>query len=158
MSAEAYEGEGVVVVSGAGTAALVTGGAVSAAVAVGTAAAAPFAGGAAVAGVAAAGLVLAPVLITGGVIKGVNHSKVSQEIEARSTDLPLAVAHGQVAEVTAFFPLTVSPSKVEVVYDEAVSAKIDLPEHERIAGGFAHWRRQAEKETAVRPDELGASE
>ena len=113
--ADQYEDEGVVVVSGAGTAVVVGGAAVTTAVALTASMAGPMASGAAMAG---AGVVLAPVLITGGVLKGVNNSKVSREIRARSTELPLGIVRGDVAELIAFFPLTVSPTRVELIYEE----------------------------------------
>lgn len=130
--AERYNDQGVVVVSGIGTAGVVAGAAVTTTVALTTAVAAPMAGGAAVVG---AGVLFAPVLITGGVIKGVNNGKVSREIEARSTNLPFSVRNGEIAELTAFFPLTVSPTRVELIYlEEGQEKSIFIDTAEQLAG------------------------
>ena len=134
--AERFNDQGVVVVSGAGGAALATAGAVSAAVAVGTVAATgPLAMSGAAAGVATVGVLAAPVLITGGVVRGINNSKVNKEIAMRSTDLPIEVSKGDAAEITAFFPLTVSPTNIEIIYTEDGQSKsVFVDTRELLAG------------------------
>lgn len=85
------------------------------------AAAGALASGAASAGGAAAAaggiVLLAPVLVVGGIVRGANNRKVSKEIIARHTELPLAIAPGESAELDLFFPLAPSPSRVEITFD-----------------------------------------
>jgi hypothetical protein len=111
-----YKDHGVHVQAGVGTETLMTAGAVSAAVGIGTAVAAPVFMSTAAAGVAATGILLAPVLATGGIVSAVNNSKIAYEIEDRSTKLPIRLEAGAAATVTAFYPVTPSPTKVEVIY------------------------------------------
>lgn len=111
-----YEDEGVYVQPGIGASSLLAAGAVSAAVGFGTAATAPILASSAAAGVALTGIVLMPVLVTGGVVNVINGNRIANEIELRSTTLPLELAAGEIQTVTAFYPVTPSPTSVELVY------------------------------------------
>jgi hypothetical protein len=109
--------------AGANAGVMVTGGVVL--LAAGSAAAYASAGGAMLGGTGAAagagavamGAVLAaPVLVVGGIVMAVNNKKVDEEIGLRSTELPLIVKPGTVAELTLFYPLAPSPEKLRLSY------------------------------------------
>jgi len=110
-----YKGEGLTVKAGAGAGTMMAAGAVTAAAAMSVGAAAAFSSSA-VAGAAVGGLVLAPVLAVGGVFRGVNNSKVSNQIEVRQTLLPVVLQEGEEKVLDIFFPLTPSPRLVELTY------------------------------------------
>lgn len=75
---------------------------------------------AAAAGVVAAGAILAaPVLVVGGIFRGVNNSKVANEIEDRQTNLPLTLSADDATAMNIFFPLSPSPSRIEISYSDA---------------------------------------
>ncbi len=113
LKVKAGFGAGTMFATGAGIAVVGTAaayGAATAALASGTATA----GGAAI---ATSGVVLlAPVLIVGGIVRASNNSRVSQEIEARHTELPLTVLSGNTSSLVLFFPLAPSPRQVEITY------------------------------------------
>jgi hypothetical protein len=123
-AAKRYKSEGLKVKAGLGGASLVAvggasyvaGASLGLAVAYGT-------GASAAAGVVAVGAILAaPVLVVGGLVRGVNVSKVTNEIQSRNTDFPLILGAGDEAAVDIFFPLTPSPKKIEVNYSDANGA------------------------------------
>ena len=118
-TAKRYKGEGIKVKAGLGGGALVVAGGLSASVGAGAGAAAVYGSGAAV-GATAGALVLAPVLVVGGVVKGVNNSKVNGEIERRQTPLPLQIEPGAAQSFDIFFPIAPSPSEVRVVYSDSM--------------------------------------
>ena len=70
-------------------------------------------------GVTAGALVLAPVLVVGGVVRGVNNSKVNESIEARQTLLPLEVGPVSAQVFDVFFPIAPSPIEVRIDYEDA---------------------------------------
>ena len=70
-------------------------------------------------GATAGALVLAPVLVVGGVVRGVNNSKVNESIEARQTPLPLQVEPGSAQILDLFFPIAPSPLEVRIEYTDA---------------------------------------
>ena len=75
---------------------------------------------AAAAGVVAAGAILAaPVLVVGGIFRGVNNNKVANEIEDRQTGLPLTLSADDATAMNIFFPLSPSPSRIEISYSDA---------------------------------------
>jgi len=118
-SSRRYKEAGITVQAGAGRNALRTAGLVAGGAAVGAVAA----GGAwATAGaVVGGGLILAPVLAVGGVMRGVNNSNVSKEIELRHTEFPLELpANGEV-RLDVFFPIAPSPQSLELNYEDATS-------------------------------------
>jgi hypothetical protein len=103
---------------------LASGAAVTAAgVGIGVAAMGPILGTASAgagAGLAVGGLlILGPVLAVGGIARGVNNSKVNNEIELRQTVLPLEIPAGEELNLDVFFPLAPSPRMVELIYTDA---------------------------------------
>ena len=129
-TAKRYRGSGVRVKAGAGTGTMLATGAavtvVGMGVAYGAASAAVISGGTAAAGgaVAAASALtlLGPALVVGGVVRGVNNSKVNGEIEALRTRFPLEVAPGTEQPITVFFPLAPSPRQVVLTYTDATGS------------------------------------
>ena len=117
-TAKRYKGEGIKVKAGLGGGALVVAGGLSASVGAGAGAAAVYGSGAAV-GATAGALVLAPVLVVGGVVKGVNNSKVNGEIERRQTSLPLQIDPGAAQSFDIFFPIAPSPLELRIDYTDA---------------------------------------
>ncbi len=112
-----YKGEGLEVKAGAGVGTLLAAGAAAGATAVAVVyAVGPLAisGGAAAA--ATGGLLLVPVFAVGGVMRGVNNSKVNKQIESRQTLLPIALQREEEKSLDIFFPLTPSPRQIELTY------------------------------------------
>ncbi len=109
-----YKGEGIKVKAGLSGAAIAGTGLVVAAGTSGLGAAA-MAGGGAAAG--AAGVVLlVPVLAVGGIVRGVNNSKVNNEIEFRQTLLPVVLQFEEEKSLNIFFSLSPSPRQIEITY------------------------------------------
>ena len=97
-------------------------GVVGTAVAVGAAQAAVLTGASTAGGAAAAAggvVLLAPVLVVGGIVRGVNNSKVGKRIESRHTAVPAAVKADGIRQLDLFFPLAPSPQRVEIAYVSA---------------------------------------
>jgi hypothetical protein len=109
-----YKGEGLKVKAGVSGGVLVGAGVVAVAGTSGLGAAA-MAGGTAAAG-AAAVAVLIPVLAVGGVFRGINNSKVNDQIETRQTLLPIVLEKEEEKDLVLFFPLSPSPRQVEISY------------------------------------------
>ena len=63
-----------------------------------------------------AAFVVAPILIVGGIAQGVNNHKVTAEIVARHTALPVTVAANETLSLDLFFPLAPSPQRIDIVY------------------------------------------
>lgn len=118
QTAKRYKGQGIEVKAGLGGGALVVAGGLSAGVGAGAGVAAIYGSGAAV-GATAGALVLAPVLVVGGVVKGVNNSKVNGAIEARQTPMPVQVGRGASQVLDVFFPIAPSPLEVHVEYTDS---------------------------------------
>lgn len=118
-TAKRYKGQGIEVKAGVGGGALVVAGGLSATVGSGIATAALYGGSQAAAGAALGALALAPVLVVGGVVKGVNNSKVNTAIETRQTPLPLQVEPGQSQAFDLFFPIAPSPLAVRIDYTDS---------------------------------------
>ena len=110
-----YKGEGLKVKAGAGAGTLLLGAAATG-VTVASFGAAAALSSSAMAGAAVGGLVLAPVLAVGGVLRGVNNSKVNNQIELRQTLLPLELSGEEEKAFDVFFPLTPSPRRIEIRY------------------------------------------
>lgn len=117
-TARRYRDDGIRVKAGLGGAALVVAGGLSATVGAGAGAAAVYGSGAAV-GATAGALVLAPVLVVGGVVRGVNNSKVNDEIERRQTRLPVQIEPGAAQSIDLFFPIAPSPIELRIDYEDA---------------------------------------
>jgi len=110
-----YKGEGLKVKAGAGAGTLLVGAAATG-VTVASLGAGAALGSSAMAGAAVGGLVLVPVLAVGGVLRGVNNSKVNNQIESRQTLLPLELSGEEEKAFDVFFPLTPSPQRIEIRY------------------------------------------
>lgn len=130
-----YKDEGLKVKAGAGAGTLVAAGAATAATAVSVAGAAMY-GSAALAGMAVTGLVLAPVLAVGGVFRGVNNSKVNDQIEIRQAQLPIVLQDRDEKGLNVFFPLTPSPRKVELTYIDSHGEHILVIDTETALAGL----------------------
>lgn len=113
-----YKGYGLQIKAGVGAGTLLAAGAVTAAT-VASAGAAVVYGSSAVAAGVATGLLLVPVLAVGGVVRGVNNSKVNTQIEARQTLLPIALQAGEEKHLNIFFPLSPSPQRIEFSYADS---------------------------------------
>ena len=109
-----YKGEGLEVKAGVSGTVLLGAGVVAAAGTSGLGAAA-MAGGGAAAG-AAAVVVLVPVLAVGGVFRGINNSKVNDQIESRQTLLPIVLEEKEEENLVLFFPLAPSPRQIELTF------------------------------------------
>ena len=124
-TAKRYKKSRVKVKAGMGVGGLLASGAAVtvAGVGVGLATMGPVFGGAAAgagAGAAVGGLLLlGPALAVGGVVRGVNNSKVNTQIEQRQTVLPLEIPASEELGLDVFFPLAPSPKRVELVYTDA---------------------------------------
>ncbi len=110
-----YKGEGLKVKAGVSAGTLLAAGAVSAATVAAVGSTVAFGSSAAVAGVAT-GMLLVPVLAVGGVLRGVNNSKVNNRIESRQTLLPVELQDEEEKRLDIFYPLAPSPRRVELTY------------------------------------------
>ncbi|MCH8159131.1 MAG: hypothetical protein IIA08_04585 [Proteobacteria bacterium] len=114
-----YKGQGLKVKAGLSGAALAGTGLVLAASSSGLGAAAMAGGGAAA---TAAGVVLlVPALAVGGIVRGVNNSKVNNRIESRQTLLPIVLQDAEEKTLDIFFPLSPSPRQVQLTYVDSGS-------------------------------------
>lgn len=112
-----YKGEGLKVKAGVGAGTMMIVGAATGAAAVSVGSAVAVVGGTELlAGAALGGLVLAPVLAVGGVMRGVNNSKVNKQIESRQALLPIVLQAEKETSLNVFFPLAPSPRQVEITY------------------------------------------
>ena len=109
-----YKGQGLKVKAGLSGGVRVGPGVVVAAGTSGIGAAAAAGGGAAA---GAAGVVLlVPVLAVGGIVRGVNNSKVNNQIESRQTILPAILDEREEKDIHIFFPLSPAPQQLEITY------------------------------------------
>lgn len=69
--------------------------------------------------VATGGLILIPVFAVGGIMRGVNDSRVDNAIELRHTKLPVKLQQGEETILDVFFPLAPSPRQVELTYADS---------------------------------------
>ncbi|MBT8067292.1 MAG: hypothetical protein KJO09_08625 [Gammaproteobacteria bacterium] len=120
LASKRYKKEGLNLQAGFGGGTLAVAGGATAAAGAGILAGSSLYSGAAAVG-AVGVLVAAPVLVVGGVFRGVNNSKVSREIENRSSDFPLTLAADSEVTLDVFFPLSPSPRWMEVKYSDADS-------------------------------------
>ncbi len=110
-----YKGEGLKVKAGVSAGTLLAAGAVTA-VTVASIGGAAVLGSTAFAAGAATGVLLVPVLAVGGVFRGVNNSKVNNQIESRQTLLPVELQDEVENSLHVFFPLAPSPLQLELTY------------------------------------------
>lgn len=148
-TAKRYKGQGINIKAGIGGGALVLSGVVAAEVGASLGSAAVL-GGSAVAGTALGALVAAPVLVVGGVVKGVNNGKVSDEIERRQTPMPIHVEPGARQVLDLFFPIAPSPREVRVDYTDASGVHTILIDTAESLDGLHLPGRQP-----VVPDQVG---
>lgn len=119
-----YKGSGIKVKAGRGAGTMLVAGAAVTTVGVGAVAAAGYGAvmtgtAAGTAGAAAGGLLLlGPALAVGGIVRGVNNSKVNKEIELRQTTLPVEIPASEEVGLDLFFPLAPSPKRVELTYTD----------------------------------------
>ena len=130
-----YKGEGLKVKAGVSAGTLLAAGAVTAATAMSVGAAAVY-GSSAVAAGAAAGLLLVPVLAVGGVFRGVNNSKVNNQIEARQTLMPVTLQKEEEKGLHIFFPVSPSPQQIEITYSDSRGEHTLIVETEDVLEGL----------------------
>ncbi len=61
-------------------------------------------------------VLLVPVLAVGGIVRGVNNSKVNNQIESRQTLLTVVLQEEEEKNLVIFFPLAPSPRQLELTY------------------------------------------
>lgn len=113
-----YKGEGLRVKAGLSGGVLLGASVVAAAGTSGVGAVA-MAGGSAAAAGAVAVVALVPVLAVGGIVRGLNNSRVNEQIELRQTTLPVDLQHDEEKLLHIFFPLSPSPQQLELSYVDA---------------------------------------
>ncbi len=119
-TARRYKKSGIKVKAGSGRGTLGVAAAAAGGAAIGAATATGgIMGGAGWGAAGGAVIVLAPVLAVGGVMRGVNQSKVNSQIELRQTELPLNLEKGQEHALDMFFPIAPSPKTVVLTYADA---------------------------------------
>ena len=126
QTARRYKGAGIKVKAGRGVGTMLVAGAAVTTVGVGAAIGSaawtmgPAAAGTTGVGAAATGLLLlGPALAVGGVVRGVNNSKVNTQIELRQTSLPVEIPASEESQLDVFFPLAPSPKRAELTYTDA---------------------------------------
>ncbi len=115
-----YTGEGLTVKAGLGAGTLLAYGAAAGATAaaiVGASSVLTMSTGTAVA--ASGGILLVPLFAVGGVMRGVNNSRVNRQIETRQTLLPIVLQEEEEKSLVIFFPLAPSPRQVEITYADS---------------------------------------
>ena len=115
---ERYKELGIKIDAGPGAGGVLAVGAVAGGAVMGATASAGMIGGAGAGMAAGAVVVLVPVLAVGGVARGLNHSKVNEQIGLRQTLLPLEIPAAEEHELDLFYPLAPSPQRVEVTYTD----------------------------------------
>lgn len=133
-NAKRYEDADLKVVAGlSGTS--ITAAGIGVGLGVGSAAAA---GGGMLAGAAgaAAFLAVAPAFAAVGIFRGVRNGQVSNRLEDRQSKLPASLAAGEEQPLDLFFPLSPSPSRVQINYTDAQGAarQLDIDTRELLAG------------------------
>lgn len=133
-NARRYEDSDLNVVAGlSGTS--ITAAGIGVGLGVGSAAAA---GGGMLAGAAgaAAFLAVAPAFAAVGIFRGVRNGQVSNRLEDRQSKLPATLAAGEEQSLDLFFPLSPSPSRVQITYADANGAahQLDIDTRELLAG------------------------
>jgi len=113
-----YKGQGLEVKAGMSAGTLLAVGAVTAATAASAGAAVMY-GSTALAAGALTGILLAPALAVGGIVRGVNNSKVNSQIESRQTLLPITLQKDEEKYLDIFFPLSPSPRQVQLTYADS---------------------------------------
>lgn len=130
-TAKRYKKSGVEVKAGMGVGTLLVSGAAVTAAGYGVAVATmgPILGFGSTAGAGAGAavgglLLLGPALAVGGVVRGVNNSKVNKQIELRQTLLPHEIPADEELGLDVFFPLAPSPKVVELTYTDTTGEHV----------------------------------
>jgi hypothetical protein len=141
-----YKKEGLKLQAGLGGGALAAAGGATAAAGAAVVYGSSFYSGAAAVG-AAGVLIAAPVMVVGGVIRGVNNSKVAKEIEKRSAEMPMVLGADDQAALHVFFPLAPSPVRMEVAYSDADADNVLIVDTAEALRGL-HLHAPEEENTA----------
>lgn len=132
-----YEGAGITVKAGWGAGTLLTTGAVVGATSVGVVyTVGPLALSSGTAAAATGGVLLVPVFAVGGIMRGVNNSRVNEEIESRQALLSIELREGEEKHLDVFFPLTPSPRKIEFTYFDSREEKTLLIDTSTVLKGL----------------------
>ena len=87
---------------------------------------------------AAGGAVLvisAPLFAVAGIVRGVNHHKVTVELQNIANVFPIAVSQAQPVVIHAFYPFAPSPDHVEIYYrDESGEHMMNMDTTQALAG------------------------
>ncbi len=138
-----YKGQGLEVKAGMGAGTLLAVGAVTAATAASAGAAVVFGGSSALAAGAVTGVLLAPALAVGGIVRGVNNSKVNNQIESRQTLLPIMLQKDEEQNLDIFFPLSPSPRQVQLTYVDSGGEQTLIIDTQAVLAGL-HLAKTAE--------------
>ena len=85
---------------------------------------------------ASAAFVVAPILIVGGIMQGVNNHKVTAEIVARHTALPVTVAANETLRLNIFFPLAPSPQRIDIGYNGSFGERVTSLDTNEVLNGL----------------------
>jgi hypothetical protein len=155
-TARRYKESGIKVKAGRGVGTMLVAGAAVTAVGIGAASA--VAATSALSGAAAAGsagaavgglLLLGPALAVGGIVRGVNNSKVNNEIELRQTTLPLDIPAGEELGLNVFFPLAPSPKILELIYVDEAGERSLIVDTSKALDGLHIERRKSEQPSDI---------
>ena len=85
---------------------------------------------------AAAFLTVAPAFAVVGIFRGVRNSQVNNRIEDRQSKLPASIAAGEEQALDLFFPLSPSPTRIQITYADAqgTSHQLDIDTSKTLAG------------------------
>jgi hypothetical protein len=75
-------------------------------------------------GAAVVALAAAPVLVAGGIWRGVNNTRVADEIERRHTVFPVGLQPAEQKSLDVFYPLTPSPRRIELNYFNSAGQQV----------------------------------
>ena len=114
-----YTGEGLTVKAGLGAGTLLAAGAVVGATTAAIIGATLMTASTGTVVAVTGGILLVPVFAVGGVMRGVNNSRVNKQIETRQTLLPIVLQEGEEKSLNIFFPLAPSPRQVEITYADS---------------------------------------
>jgi len=114
-----YTGEGLTVKAGLGAGTLLVAGAVVGVTSAAIIGATLMTASTGTVVAATGGILLVPVFAVGGVMRGVNNSRVNKQIETRQTLLPIVLQEEEEKSLVIFFPLAPSPRQVEITYADS---------------------------------------
>ena len=84
----------------------------------------------------AAFLAVTPAFAVAGIVRGVRNGQVNDRIEDRQSKLPAAIAAGEEQALDLFFPLSPSPTRIQITYADAQGAshQLDIDTSKTLAG------------------------